>query len=39
LLRVALAKGGRRESDYVMAFDRHAKLRRALRTLIQRTSE
>jgi hypothetical protein len=39
LLRVALAKGGRRESDYVLAFDRHAKLRRALRTLIQRTPE
>ena len=39
LLRVACAKGGRRESDYVLAFDRHAKLRRALRTLIQRTPE
>jgi hypothetical protein len=39
LLRVAIAKGGRRESDYVLAFDRHAKLRRALRALIQRTPE
>ena len=39
LLAVALAKGGRRESDFVRAFDRHAKLRRALRALIQRTPE
>ena len=39
LARVAVSKGGRRESDFVLAFDRHAKLRRALRTLIQRTPE
>jgi len=39
LAAVALAKGGRRESDFVRAFDRHAKLRRALRLLIQRTRE
>ena len=39
LLRVACSKGGRRESDYVLAFDRHVKLRRALRTLLQRTPE
>ena len=39
LLDVVRAKGGRRESDFVLAFDRHAKLRRALRALIQRTPE
>lgn len=39
LASVALAKGGRRESDFVRAFDRHAKLARALRTLILRTPE
>jgi hypothetical protein len=30
LAAVARSKGGRRESDYVRAFDRHAKLRAAL---------
>jgi hypothetical protein len=39
LLAVALAKGGRRESDFVRAFDAHQPLRRALRALIQRTPE
>ena len=31
LARVILAKGGRRESDYLLRFDRHQRLRRALR--------
>ncbi|MGH7740420.1 MAG: hypothetical protein ACRENS_00195 [Candidatus Eiseniibacteriota bacterium] len=39
LLGVVFAKGGRRESDFVRAFDRHRKLRQALRTLVQRTPE
>jgi len=34
LVRVIRAKGGRRESDFVRAFDRHLPLRRALRRLI-----
>lgn len=33
LAQVVLAKGGRRESDFVLAFDRHARLRRAVRAL------
>jgi hypothetical protein len=33
LVEVILAKGGRRESDYVIRFDAHAKLRAALRRL------
>lgn len=33
---VVLAKGGRRESDFVLAFDRHAKLRAAVRALAER---
>ena len=35
LVRVVRLKGGRRESDFVRAFDAHAKLRRALLTLAQ----
>jgi hypothetical protein len=35
LVRVVRAKGGRRESDFVLAFDAHAKLRRALLELVQ----
>ncbi len=34
LVAVIRAKGGRRESDFVRAFDRHRPLRRALRRLI-----
>lgn len=34
LARVILAKGGRRESDYVTLFDAHARLREAIRMLI-----
>jgi hypothetical protein len=34
LVRVMRSKGGRRESDFVRAFDRHAPLRRALRLLV-----
>lgn len=33
LARVIMAKGGRRESDYVRAFDAHARLREAVRRL------
>jgi len=33
LVEVVRAKGGRRESEFVARFDRHAKLRRALRAL------
>jgi hypothetical protein len=33
------AKGGRRESDFVLAFDRHRKLRRALVTLAGRAPQ
>jgi hypothetical protein len=34
LVRVVRAKGGRRESDFVNAFDSHRELRRALRRLV-----
>jgi hypothetical protein len=34
--RVVLAKSGRRESDFVIAFDRHERLRAALRALAER---
>ena len=34
LVAVIRAKGGKRESDFVLAFDRHRPLRRALRRLI-----
>lgn len=34
LVAVIRAKGGRRESDFVLAFDKHRPLRRALRRLI-----
>jgi len=30
LVKVIRAKGGRRESDFVMRFDRHAKLPKAI---------
>jgi hypothetical protein len=33
LARVVIAKGGRRESDYVRAFDAHPRLRAAVRRL------
>ena len=33
LARVMIAKGGRRESDYVRAFDAHPRLRAAIRRL------
>jgi hypothetical protein len=33
LVRVVLAKGGRRESDFALRFDRHRKLRAAIRRL------
>ena len=33
LVQVVRAKGGRRESDFVLLFDRHRKLRRAVATL------
>ena len=36
LREVILAKGGRRESDFVLAFDRHTKLRKALLRLAKR---
>ena len=36
LVGVIRAKGGRRESDFVRAFDGHTRLRRALRRLIDR---
>jgi hypothetical protein len=35
LVRVVRAKGGRRESDFVRAFDAHAKLRHALLALAE----
>jgi len=35
LVRVVRAKGGRRESDFVQAFDAHKKLRRALLELVK----
>jgi hypothetical protein len=35
LVRVIRAKGGRRESDYVITFDAHGPLRRSLVTLVQ----
>jgi hypothetical protein len=35
LVRVVRAKGGRRESDFVLAFDAHTKLRQALLELVQ----
>jgi len=34
LVAVVRAKGGRRESDFVRLFDRHARLRRSLRRLV-----
>ena len=37
LARVACAKGGRRESDFVRAFDAHPKLRAAVADLARRT--
>ena len=39
LFDVVRAKGGRRESDFVRRFDAHAKLRAALRRLVERTPE
>jgi hypothetical protein len=36
LAEVVLAKGGRRESDYVLLFDAHRKLRAAIRRLARR---
>jgi hypothetical protein len=36
LVDVVLAKGGRRESDYVALFDAHRKLRAAVRRLAHR---
>ncbi len=36
LADVILAKGGRRESDFVWRFDAHARLRAALRALAER---
>jgi hypothetical protein len=36
LARVLIAKGGRRESDYVRAFDAHPRLRAAVRRLAER---
>ncbi len=39
LLAVIRAKGGRRESDFVRAFDAHAKLRQAVRGLVTTTRE
>jgi hypothetical protein len=36
LAAVIRAKGGRRESDFVLAFDRHLPLRKALRRLVTR---
>jgi hypothetical protein len=36
LAKVARAKGGRRDSDYIVLFDAHKKLRRALITLSKR---
>ena len=36
LVEVVRAKGGRRESDYARRFDRHRRLRRAIRTLAER---
>jgi hypothetical protein len=38
LARIVLAKGGRRESDFVRLFDRHRALRRALNRLAARHS-
>jgi hypothetical protein len=38
LARVARAKGGRRESDYVRLLDAHSKLRRALRRMAEAES-
>jgi hypothetical protein len=38
LVGVARAKGGRRESDFVLRFDAHVKLRRALRELAERSA-
>jgi hypothetical protein len=35
LVRVVRAKGGKRESDFVLAFDAHKKLRRALLSLVE----
>jgi hypothetical protein len=39
LVAVIRAKGGRRESDFVRAFDAHAKLRQAMRALVMATRE
>lgn len=39
LLNVIRAKGGRRESDFVHAYDAHARLRAAIVALAQRTRE
>ncbi|MCA9726846.1 MAG: hypothetical protein R3E12_13355 [Candidatus Eisenbacteria bacterium] len=39
LVEVIRAKGGRRESEFVHRFDRHRKLRAALRRLIARTAD
>jgi hypothetical protein len=39
LVDVIRAKGGRRESDFVAAFDAHAKLRVALRALAERPTD
>jgi hypothetical protein len=36
LVEVVRAKGGRRESDFVLRFDRHRRLREALRRLAAR---
>jgi len=36
LIGVIRAKGGRRESDYVLRFDRHRRLREAIRRLVRR---
>ena len=38
LAAVVRAKGGRRESDFVLRFDAHAKLRRAIRALARRNA-
>ena len=39
LVAVVRAKGGRRESDFVLAFDRHLPLRKALRRLVTKSCE
>jgi hypothetical protein len=39
LAAVIRAKGGQRESEYVLRFDAHAKLRRALATLALHESQ